>query len=357
MAEIDRKEKPDLLGVMSLAGVDLSRILGKSQGMCRCPFHNDGGNPNMVVYVGSGYFRCFRCGAQGDSYDFVGLQEYGESWDKYNKTMFMAVCGKIKDKQIPIVKVSTETTKVPPEVQTEIYHVLALASRVYNLALGSPIGIEAQKYLATRMIDMATIRSLRLGFAAPGALAGVMVTYPAKQQDAAAKAGLYYEGREWLQNRIVFPDVTDKGVVKHMVGRSLIPDAKVRYMSLPGINRTLYRLGACSKTKTVIITESMMDTVNLWQMGLQGVGVNGTGMSKEQIADLSAYPHIAILPQNDDAGREGVAKWKLAIPQAFMLDIPYKEGEKDVNDLVRRYGFDATGMMITDAIANAKRSI
>lgn len=41
----------------------------------RCPFHQDGGRPNFVVYPGSQKFTCFVCGAQGDVIDFLARIE------------------------------------------------------------------------------------------------------------------------------------------------------------------------------------------------------------------------------------------------------------------------------------------
>ncbi len=37
----------------------------------RCPFHDDRGRPNLVVFPGTQTFACFACGAQGDAIDFL----------------------------------------------------------------------------------------------------------------------------------------------------------------------------------------------------------------------------------------------------------------------------------------------
>ena len=41
----------------------------------RCPFHQDGGRPNFVVYRDSQSYICFVCGAKGDMIDFVAQIE------------------------------------------------------------------------------------------------------------------------------------------------------------------------------------------------------------------------------------------------------------------------------------------
>ena len=60
------------------AQVDVARVVGarlplKSEGrhwIARCPFHEDGGRPNLVLYPDGG-FKCFACGAHGDVFDLV----------------------------------------------------------------------------------------------------------------------------------------------------------------------------------------------------------------------------------------------------------------------------------------------
>ncbi|MCL8208602.1 MAG: DUF3854 domain-containing protein [Actinomycetia bacterium] len=37
----------------------------------RCPFHDDRGRPNLVVFLKSQTYRCYVCGAHGDAIDFV----------------------------------------------------------------------------------------------------------------------------------------------------------------------------------------------------------------------------------------------------------------------------------------------
>src|SRR5437016_4353885 len=37
----------------------------------RCPFHTDGGRPNLYVYPTTESFYCFRCGIGGDAITFV----------------------------------------------------------------------------------------------------------------------------------------------------------------------------------------------------------------------------------------------------------------------------------------------
>lgn len=42
----------------------------------KCPFHEDHGRPNLVVFTGTQTYKCFACGAQGDVIDFVARIEH-----------------------------------------------------------------------------------------------------------------------------------------------------------------------------------------------------------------------------------------------------------------------------------------
>src|SRR4051794_27984404 len=50
-------------------GIDL-RPRGRSL-VGRCPFHIDGGRPNLHLYPATDSFFCFRCGIGGDAITFV----------------------------------------------------------------------------------------------------------------------------------------------------------------------------------------------------------------------------------------------------------------------------------------------
>src|SRR5437867_3213451 len=55
--------------VVESYGIPLRRV-----GRClvgRCPFHNDGGRPNLNVYAATESFYCFRCGMGGDVITFI----------------------------------------------------------------------------------------------------------------------------------------------------------------------------------------------------------------------------------------------------------------------------------------------
>src|ERR1700737_1248431 len=59
--------------VVARYGIELRR-LGRSA-VGRCPFHPDGGRPNLYIWADTRSWWCFRCNVGGDVIRFVELAE------------------------------------------------------------------------------------------------------------------------------------------------------------------------------------------------------------------------------------------------------------------------------------------
>ncbi len=354
------ERKPDLVQVMERAGVEVPVRGGRPNVMARCPFHNDQGRPNMSVSAQSGLWYCFRCNRGGDVYDFQGGLLFGEAWNNRDPEMFREALGRLE--LLEVRSVAVKPPRAPKELSREIVQVLGLASRVYHLALMGEAGGAAREYLRSRRIDVPAMRRFRLGLAPPGALLGALAGYPAPLRQA---AGLFLclpgtlgrsardGARELLAGRVIFPDVGRNGAVLHMIGRSQEEAAHLRYLSLSGLPKTIWGLGSTSRGQPVILTESVVDAINLRQMGFQGTAAGGTGIAGYLLPGLRRVPVLAILPQNDQAGVECVERWKRALPRARLLDHPFAGDEKDLNDQVRRHGLRRTAEVIRRSLAGA----
>ena len=55
--------------VVTSYGIELRRVGAALVG--RCPFHQDGGRPNLHVYPRSGRWICYRCDQRGDVIGFI----------------------------------------------------------------------------------------------------------------------------------------------------------------------------------------------------------------------------------------------------------------------------------------------
>jgi len=347
-------EKPDLIFTLEKAGVALPRHTERPF-FVFCPFHKDRRTPNLRVDPRQGVFHCFACGAGGDAISFVGLQLFGPGFNHRDARMFKQVLEALERYQVP--KVEYRPPSRPKELRQEIVQVLTLAARVYHLALMGKAGAKARNLLKDRRIDIEDMRRYRLGYAVPGALVGTLAGYPPSLRTAAEDAGLFVMGkddkpRELLARRIIFPDVMRNGSVQHMLGRSTDPNSKAayKYFALSGLPRTIWGLGRARRTSPVILTESTPDAVNLLQMGFQGAAVGGTGIASYLVPQLSRFD-VVILPQNDERGREAVQKWAELLPKARVLwDYPYDEGDKDLNDQVKRRGLAESSATLRRAL-------
>jgi len=341
--------KPDLLHVMERSGIVIAACGDRTNIMVRCPFHHDSGRPNMSVNLNSGLFHCFRCNRGGDVYDFEGLLVFGDTWDHRAPEMFKEVLRRLQVLDIPLVDVKPQPP--PRELTSGIAQVLALASRVYHLSLMSEVGGSAREYLLSRGIDLPAMRRFRIGYVTRGGLIGALAGYPPQLREAAEVAGLFVRNdrdkpREWLIGRIVFPDVSKNGTVRHMIGRSTRKSASLKYLSLGGLPKVIWGLGNINRRKPVILTESIIDAVNLCQMGFQGTAVNGTGIPGYLLPSLQRIPILLLLSQNDPAGCEAIFRWQAKLPNSRLIDHPFLEGEKDLNDQVAAYGLEKTTSLL-----------
>jgi len=355
-------KKPDLVYTMQKAGVSLPRDTSRPF-FVLCPFHDDRKSPNMRVDPNQGLFYCFACNVGGDAITFVGLQMFGQIFNPRDKEMFKQVVERLEKFDVP--KVEYKPPKRPKQLTQEIVQALTMAARIYHYALTThPEGKKARDELIRRKIDVAAMRTYRLGYAAEGALVGTLSTYPESLRKAAEEAGLFIKRkdgrmRELLSRRIIFPDVMKNKSVHHMTGRSLDPNTKAayKYFALSGMPKTIWGLGRAKRSVPVILVESVPDAVNLLQMGFQGAAVGGTGIASYLLANLKRYD-VVILPQNDERGREATTFWSELLPKSrVMWEYPYKQGEKDVNDQVCKYGFSKTKEIIIKALEEVKVTI
>lgn len=308
------------------------------------------------------------CGKGGDAIRLV--------MEKHNVRFPDAVAMLIGERAVPefhtppkrpeIDRRILEKKKVTPAMTTA----LGYASRVYHLALvGGKESKVARDYLKKRGFDRKAILRFRIGYAAPGVLLTTMLAIPGggksmarvlEQYEDAGLVGKTDDGKsfERMAGRVVFPNFNFRHGVVQMIGRSLKPiEPPIRWKALAGLNKELYPVGMCRPEGLLILTESVVDVVNIWQLEFQAASPWGKDLKDEMVNRLMRYPSIAILPQNDIPGKESAAKWKEKMPHARMLEIPYEEGQKDFNDIWREKGKEQANQILREAMRRAKIEI
>lgn len=135
------------------------------------------------------------------------------------------------------------------------------------------------------------------------------------------------------RNRVVIPvrDLSYK--VVGLIGRSVDPNALIRYVYSNGFPRkmVLFNLQNAKDYNKVIVTEGSLDAMMVHQCGYPNVVATlGSKLSHEQASLLNKYfDDIVLFPDNDDAGRELGDAIMSMCPRKGIEMVSYPEGIKD----------------------------
>jgi DNA primase len=284
-------------------GIELRRVGAALVG--RCPFHQDGGNPNLHVYP-SGRWICYRCDHRGDVIGFLQQME--------NLTFRQAAI-RLNGFRAPLSPPfhRPKTVEVSPrraqaEWGADEYQVLAAATELYanQLLTHAP----ALEYMARRGFPRRLLEQYRIGFAAGGGLAPYLrwrhvPLWPARRTGLIRK-----NGRESLASRIVFPELRN-GQPIWMTGRVLeSPEGEpvvdgARYLGLPGGKPLLGWDEAIRDTREVCVVEGPTDLLALRLWGISGLALSGNAIRGDMLDLLSRFRRLYVALDADKGGREG----------------------------------------------------
>jgi DNA primase len=298
----------------------------------RCPFHQDGGRPNLTVFPRSGRFVCFRCQARGDAISFVQQLEhvtFREAAERLGADPNPSSIGDLG--RHPRQRRARSHAAVEHDPTRTA--VLSAAAELYrNRLLVDPAPLT---YLAERGFGKDIVEQAQLGYAAGGEL----VPYLAWRRlpaHAARRAGLLdSDGRERLAGRIVFPEVRD-GEPIWLIGRLLDADSQdPRYLGLPGVKPLLGWEDADRDHRGTCLVEGPLDLLALRQWGVPGLALCGTGPSPDTLAQLARWDRLYAVLDADAAGQEATARL-VDLLGARVIPVALPPGIKDPADLAQR---------------------
>ena len=332
--------KPDILSVVNkLTGAETE--YGKA---IRCPFHDER-TPSLHIYD-DGHWYCFGCNKFGDVYDFAGYFRYKDAWNAKDPNMFIDVVRFLENAECKTVKYDKYIEKdTGTELDRESAAVLRWICFTYHQALFSkkdPDAVSAKEYLNKRGYSDEIIKSLKIGYSGKNLLRKKSYSLSKDQRtdffDKMRKLGLMKDDHEYYYNRIMFPNVTKEGEVINLTGRAVV-NSKRRYLNIPKLKKDLYLIGMINPAYPVYLTESVTDTVTMWQLGFQTVATNGTALSKRMIASLDPFEDIRIVPQNDLPSINAAEKWCRLVPRCKIVLPNYvRDTQKDINDILKQEG-------------------
>ena len=303
--------------VVESYGIPLRRV-GRSL-VGRCPFHHDGGRPNLNVYPATETFYCFRCGMGGDVITFIR---------QLDGLSFPEALGRLEGR--PVSRIPRRAPLALPRRRrpgAEERACLTAAVDFYHHQLLR--SDEALDYLARRGIERQTIDQHRLGFASGDGLVDYL-RWRRLSVGAARRAGLLGPvGSEFFAGRVLLAEAR-AGQVIWLIGRCVSDGAAPRYLGLPG-RKPLLGWELAQQQPWIVVTEGMFDFLVLRQWGYPAVALGGTSIGPRLLRALRPFERVYLALDNDDAGREAAMKAETLLrPRAHRLDL---SGVKDVAEL------------------------
>ncbi len=308
-------------------GIDL-RPSGRAL-VGRCPFHADGGRPNLHVYPASASFYCFRCAVGGDVFTFIQRIEAVDFLTAVERMDGRGTCRTAA--AIPPARPASShpgRTSARMEWGPDERACLAAAVELYqNRLLGDETALT---YVTGRGIEQPTVERCRLGYAAGDELASYLRWRRLPLQAAMRVGLLRHGGRETMAGRVVVPEIRG-GQPIWMVGRAIDPSIDgPKYLGLPG-RKPLLGWESARGSRTVYVVEGPFDWLTLRSWELPALGLVGTHVRPAALHVLTHFERIYLALDSDDAGCAAAGAINAALGnRAVSIQL---SGVKDVADL------------------------
>lgn len=323
---------------------------GKSYSAC-CPFHEEK-TPSFYVTPSLNIYKCFGCGATGDSIGFI-MEHEGLS--------FVEAVRQLAQKYHIELKEEDSQQQQESSRKDALHTIMHFAMHFFRNQLKTPeSGAIAQRYLNERNIRPKTQESFQLGFA-PNSWEALMEAAKEKgfAQDLLEEAGLSNSNEsgqvyDRFRNRLIFPIHSLSGKVIAFGARLLGNKEKgPKYLNSPETplydkSRVLYGLdkakNSIRKRNEAILTEGYMDVISLHQAGIDyAVATSGTSFTEQQARLLKRFAlKVTLVYDSDQAGQKASYA---ALPillraglQPYILSLP--EGE-DPDSYIQAHGPEA----------------
>ena len=292
----------------------------------RCPFHDDGGRPNLYVYPSTESWYCYRCSAGGDVITFVeriegvGFREAVVRLTGDRPVTSMAT-------KRPIRRNTSRPSSRIAWGQDERACLAAAVELYHNRLLTDSSALE---YVRGRGLNDGVIEACHLGYAAGDELAAYLRWCRIPVQ-AALRVGLLRRGgREFMAGRVVVPELRG-GQPIWLVGRTIDSQAHVpKYLGLPG-RKPLFGWEAAKDSREVFVVEGVFDWLTLLKWGYPSVALVGTHARPEVVEMLTAFERVYLALDNDEAGQNAAETLAQAMGGRAVVVSP--PGVKDVAEL------------------------
>jgi DNA primase len=284
-----------------------------------CPFHDER-TPSFGIDPVQKVYHCFGCGASGDVFTFVqeteGLdfrealellaERYGVELQREQEDPHEEQRRKRRERLLQLLK------------RTAGYYERYLWE--------SSEAAKAREYLQGRGLGEPVLREFGVGYA-PSAWDRVLL---ASRRGGFSEQELYATGLaqrskqngqpyDRFRGRIMFPLTDVRGRVLGFGARAMREEQRPKYLNTADndvYHKGLHLYGAqlarahATRAGSVILCEGYTDVIALHQAGVRNaVGLMGTALTAEQIAELSrTAPNVLLALDADAAGQEAMLK-------------------------------------------------
>lgn len=279
-----------------------------------CPFHNEK-TPSFTVSPAKGIYKCFGCGAAGNSTKF--LMEH-EHFSYPEALKFLA-----KKYHIPVEEEEQSVEQKQATTEREsLYHVSEFAKNYFVQTLwedvkGKAIGLS---YLRERGINDQLIKKFELGYSPDEWTAfsdyAQTNSYPLQSLEKTGLTIVKENNKVFdrFKGRVMFPIHNLSGRIIGFGGRILKAEkTAAKYLNSPesdiySKSKVLYGIyfarQAILKQDNCYLVEGYTDVISLHQSGIENVvASSGTSLTTDQIKLIKRFtPNITILYDGDTAG-------------------------------------------------------
>lgn len=314
----------------------------------RCPFHADGGRPNLYVYPDTASWYCYRCAVGGDAIEFVRRRE---------QVNFATACARLAGRPSGASRAVPQHRRSRRErcwfhLTLEEQVVMNTACALYQRSLWREP--RALTYLRGRGIPDWVIRTCGLGYSDGRTLEAEL------RRRARVRTGheLGLLGKpnhaddagpvcEFLAGRIVVPEFRG-GQCVWFIGRSLDETAaRPKYLGLPG-ERPVLGFERAAGRRDVFLCEGVFDYLTAVAWRLAAFSPCGTALPAERLGFLARARVVYGVLDADDSGRRAAERFSAQLGARFQpLHLP--DG-CDLNDLAQRPGGRATFFRLLTAV-------
>lgn len=352
------KRDVDLKALVESKGIKLKQNGKGWFGLC--PFHADR-NPSLSVNPSQNLWQCFGCGAAGDVIRFVELFDQVDFKEAVRRlsplgrpagqaplSAGQAAKGSKrpqnkKAKAKPPAPLTVKERKLLTRVVGYYQHTLTEDKRGLTY-LKQDRGIT----------DHQSLKDFGTGYANGTLLEILPVADPASSGEdpqvikALKKIGiLNRRGHEVFYNCVVFPLYNTRGSIVNLYGRNIDPASPegsagpgVTHLYLPGPRTGLVNRQAVKRSQTIILTESIIDALTLYDQGFKNVipiyGVNGLLDDHLRLLNRKIKT-VYLVFDSDEAGRRAVDAASMRLKEKKIASYAVTLPLKDVNVYFKRH--------------------